>query len=183
MATKSFLFNSVEVRLVPFRGQDVHPVTGIAFYVSNDGKYGVRVYPNGRKVLVNPNRVKWSGKHGRAEYHQFSHAWGQQICIQTSHAVYLAWRNKPIEPGMTIDHIDGCTTNNDYRNLRQVSNLVNNRDGAFLRKLKKVGIDPTQYSRWMILRYYRRMAKFKETHTAKEYKNLSVEQLKHILYL
>ena len=32
MIPKSFLFNNVRVKHVPWHGQDVHPVTGIAFY-------------------------------------------------------------------------------------------------------------------------------------------------------
>ena len=184
---KSFLFNSVRVKHVPWHGQGVHPVTGTAFYVSSDGRYGVRVYPDGRKELCNATPCKHENSNknycrGQNRYLQFKHVWTCGVHILVSHAVYLAWRG-PIEPGMTIDHIDGVSTNNDYRNLRCVSRAINIRDGAFLRKLKKAGFDPTKLPRWMILRYFERMAKFKETHIAAEYKNLSVEQLKHILYL
>ena len=46
----SFLFNNVEVRYVA-----TCPETGISFYVNNGqgGVIGVRVYSDGRKVLVN----------------------------------------------------------------------------------------------------------------------------------
>ena len=197
---KSFLFNSVRVKLVPFHGQDTCSETGIAFYVNNGngGVIGVRVYPDGRKVQINPDRINWAHKHGKAEYLQFRNAWSKQFFILASHAVYTAWRGTPIPPGMTIDHIDGCTTNNDVRNLRCVSNLVNNRDGGFLRKLKNVSIDPGASSRqtggaasaekgfkiprWMLLRYFGRMAKFKASHSATEYQRLTKNDLMHILY-
>ena len=181
---KSFLYNSVRVRHVPWHGQDVHPETGIAFYVSSGegGVVGVRVYPDGHKVLVNPDRVKWVHKHGKDEYLQFRHAWGREIFIFASRAIYTAWHEKPIPAGMTIDHIDGCTTNNDYRNLRCVSGAINSRDGGFLRKLKKAGFVPTSIQRSILLRYFTRMAKYKATHTKTEYQNLSKTDLTHLLY-
>ena len=181
---KSFLYNSVRVRHVPWHGQDVHPETGIAFYVSSGqgGVIGVRVYPDGHKVLVNPDRVNWAHKHGKDEYLQFRQAWGRNKHILASRAIYTAWHNKPIPAGMTIDHIDGCTTNNDYRNLRCVSGAINSRDGGFLRKLKKAGFDPTSIPRSILLRYFTRMAKWKAEHSASEYKNISKTDLTHILY-
>ena len=187
MLQKSFLFNNVRVKLVPYHGQDTCPETGIAFYVNNGngGVIGVRVYPDGRKVLVNPDRVKLKHaeySHGKAEYQQFRDAWGPHLYILVSHAIYIAWRDKPIPPGMTIDHINGCTTNNDVRNLRCVSNLVNNRDGGFLHKLQHKGIDTTTIQRAYLLRYFDRMVKFKASHTATEYRNLTKDQLIHILY-
>ena len=183
----SFLFNSVRVKLVPWHGQDVHPETGIAFYINSGkgGVIGVRVYPDGRKVAVNPSYAKLAPRNKRSKkegYLQFSHAWGKKIYILASQAVYLAWRGKPIPKGMTIDHIDGCTTNNDYRNLRCVSNDINNRDGGFLRKLRNKGINPTTIQRWMLLRYYTRMAKVKASITEYRYERLTRDQLNHILY-
>ena len=184
MIQKSFLFNNVRVKLVTFHGQDTCPETGIAFYVNNGngGVIGVRVYPDGRKVQINPDRINWPHKHGKAEYFQFRSAWGKHFFILASHAVYTAWRDKPIPPGMTIDHINGCTTDNDVRNLRCVSNLVNNRDGGFLHKLQNQGIDTTTIQRAYLLRYFDRMAKFKAEHTMTEYRNLTKNDLMHILY-
>ena len=194
----SFLFNNVLMRYVA-----THPEAGISFYV-NDGKGGVvglRIYPDGRKVLENAMGVK-HGKtysHGREEYLQFKHAFGLQKGILASHAVYIAWRNKEIPAGMTIDHIDGVTTNNDYRNLRCVSNDINNRDGGFLRKLRNKGFNPGTSSqqtggvasaekgmcipRWMLLRYYQRMARIKAAITKYRYEKLTKEQLRSILFL
>ena len=192
---RSFLFNSVRVKLV-----GVHPETGIAFYVNNGigGVFGVRVYPDGRKVLVNPDKVDWIGKHGKAVYLQFRSAFGNRNYIIASRAVYIAWRGKPIPKGMTIDHIDGCSTNNDYRNLRCVSNAINNRDGGFARKLRNKGINPGTSSRqtggvasaekgmciprWMLLRYFLRMATIKPSITRWRYEHLSKDELLMILY-
>ena len=170
------------MKLVPYKGQDTHP-NGVAFYVNNGigGVFGVRVYPDGRKVLVNPDKVDWIGKHGKAVYLQFRSAFGNWNGIIASRAVYIAWRG-PIEEGMTIDHIDGCTTNNDFRNLRCLTNAINNRDGGFLTKLRNQGINPTTIPRWMLLRYYTRMAIIKTIVTSYRYKHLTKDELLVILY-
>ena len=176
---RSFLFNSVRVKLV-----GVHPETGIAFYVNNGigGVFGVRVYPDGRKVLVNPDKVDWIGKHGKAVYLQFRSAFGNRNYIIASRAVYIAWRGKPIPKGMTIDHIDGCTTNNDFRNLRCIDGKTNSRDGGFARKLRNKGINTTAIQRWMLLRYYTRMAIIKPIVTFYRYEHLTKDELLMILY-
>ena len=176
---RSFLFNSVEVRYVA-----TCPETGISFYVNSGkgGVIGVRVYPDGRKVLVNPDKVDWIGKHGKAVYLQFRDAFGIHKSIFASHAVYIAWHGKQIPKGMTIDHIDGCTTNNFIGNLRCVSNAINSRDGGFLRILRNKGIKPTTIPRWMLLRYYTRMANIKPIVTSYRYKHLTKDEVLMILY-
>ena len=180
---RSFLFNNVEVRLVPWLGQDTHP-NGNAFYISRDGSYGVRVYPNGHKVLVNPSYAKLAPgkKRPRKEgYMQFSHAWGQREYILASHAVYSAWVGS-IPDGMTIDHINGVTTDNRFENLRVLDFKTNNRDGGFLRKLRNKGFKPECIFRPFLLRYFDRMAKFKAEHTPWQYRKLTQNDLKHLLY-
>ena len=183
---KSFLYNSVRVRHVPWHGQDTHPETGIALYVSSGegGVIGVQVFPNGTKHQINAVGTKFGHcySHGKAEYLQFKDAWGKHKHVLASRAVFMAWYGKPIPAGMTIDHIDGCSTNNDYRNLRCVSGAINSRDGGFLRKLKKAGFEPTTIQRAILLRYFTRMAKYKAEHTPAEYKNLSREALQEILF-
>ena len=178
-------FNGIEFRHVPFHGQDTHPVTGIAFYV-NDGHGGVvglRRYPDGRNVLVNATTINkgYSYVHSKSEYLQFKDAWGYHIHIYASHAVYLAWIGS-MHPGMTIDHINGCTTDTRPENLRQVTNAINNRDGGFARKLTNNGIDPKIIDRAYLLRYFDRMAKLKATITPWKYQCLTKQQLHDILY-
>ena len=87
-----------------------------------------------------------------------------------------------MKPGMTIDHINGCTTDNRPDNLRQVTNVVNLRDGGFARKLKNKGIDTRRIGRAYLLRYFDRMAQFKVEHSHTEYKKLTKTDLTHILY-
>ena len=178
-----FVFNNVLVKLVPYHGQDTHP-NGNAFYISRDGSYGVRVYPDGRKVLVNPSYAKPAPglKRPRKEgYMQFRHAWGFKIYILASHAVYSAWVG-PIPDGMTIDHINGVTTDNRFENLRCVTLEVNKRDGGFLRKLRNKGFKPELIMRELLLRYYSRMAELKPVITSYRYQHLSYQDLRYVLY-
>ena len=183
---REFYWNNVLVKLVPWQGLDRHPVTGIAFYV-NSGRnvIGVQVFPNGTKHQVN---ATYAARHKDGTFHhdkqpryQFRDAWGYHQNITASRAVYLAWVG-PIEPGMTIDHIDGCATNNDYRNLRQITLAINLRDGGFLRKLKKAGFNVMAVDRAYLLRFFDRMAQVKEVLSYKAYRDLTKEQLRAILY-
>ena len=99
---------------MPYKGQDTHP-NGVAFYVNNGqgGVIGMRVYPDGRKVTVNPTTNITDGTKfpSRRRYSQrylrFKNAWGSGIAICASHAVYTAWREKNIPEGMTIEKIEG----------------------------------------------------------------------------
>ena len=178
-----FLFNNVKVRYVA-----TCPETGISFYANNGqgGVVGVRVHPNGRKVLTNatcettPNG-KYNAKR-KQRYLQFKNAFGHGKHILVSHAVYIAWRDKEIPAGMTIDHIDGVTTNNDVRNLRCVSNAINSRDGGFLKKLRNKGINPPEIRRPYLLRYFDRMAFIKENIPRHRYKHLDRADLMTILF-
>ena len=181
----SFLFNNVEVRYVA-----TCPETNISFYANNGqgGVVGVRVYPDGRKALENAltttyenSRVGYNAKR-KQRYLMFKNAFGNQNGILASHAVYMAWRNKEIPAGMTIDHIDGCTTNNDVRNLRCVSGAINSRDGGFLRKLRNQGINPPDIRRPYLLRYFDRMAFIKENIPYQRYKCLDRADLMTILF-
>lgn len=178
----SFLFNNVEVRFV---GKD--PDTGIALYVNNGhgGVIGVRVYPNGRKdqcnaTLCTNQNSKYNGRR-KQHYLQLKDAFGHHRHILASRAVYIAWIG-PIKPGMTIDHINGITTDNRFENLRQISNAINNRDGGFLRKLRHKGINTAQIDKARILRYFARMAKLKPAITKHRYERLTKPQLVHLVY-
>ena len=193
----SFLFNNVRVAYV-----GTNPENNISFYANNGqgGVVGVSVYPDGRKVLKNATS-KNNGKkycHSNDDYLQFKNAFGRGKHILASHAVYMAWRNKEIPAGMTIDHIDGCTTNNFVPNLRCISLAINHRDGGFLRKLRNQGIKPgtssrqtggvasaekgTRIPRWILLRYFDRMAFIKENITRWRYNQLDRADLMTILF-
>ena len=183
----TFLFNNVFMRYVA-----TCPETGISFYVNNGqgGVVGVRVYPDGQKVLENAttstnenSRTDYDAKR-KQRYLQFKNAFGHGKHILASHAVYCAWRNCEIPAGMTIDHINGVTTNNDFRNLRCVSNEINLRDGGFLKKLRNKGFNPTVIPRYFLLRYYYRMAQLKRKLSYWQYRSkLTKDVLRAILYL
>ena len=181
MILKQFYFNNVLVRFV-----GVHPETGIAFYVNNGhgGVIGVRVLPNGTKRMVKATTTKLPQKaysHGSADYLKFQDAFGRRKSIFASRAVYSAWVGE-IPSGMTIDHIDGCTTDNRFENLRCVSNAINNRDGAFTRKLKKADLNPMRIQRVYLLRYFERMAVLRAQIPYKTYRALNRSQLRSVLY-
>ena len=181
----SFFYNGVEVRIVSYHGQETHPETGIALYVNNGqgGVLGVQVLPDGTKHQINAVGTKYGHteySHGKADYLQFKDAWGRHIGIHASRAVYSAWV-APLPQGMTIDHINGDTTDNRVENLRCVSGAVNARDGGFLNKLRNNGIQPEYCSRSFLLRFFERMAEFKRTHMATEYRNLSHDELLRML--
>lgn len=180
----SFLFNNVLVRYV-----GTCPEIGISFYC-NDGKggvVGIRVYPDGRKVLGNtttdttPNSKRGYDSKRKQRYLVFKNAFGHCRHFLASHAVYIA-AGRTIPAGMTIDHIDGCTTNNYIGNLRCVSNEINNRDAGFLRKLRNNGIKTTTVQRPFLLRYFDRMAYIKANISRHRYEHLTRDQLSHILY-
>lgn len=178
------------MKLVPYKGQDTHP-NGVAFYVNNGqgGVIGIRVYPDGRKVTIYPftnitDGTKFPTRRRYSQrYLRFKHAWGSGIAIYASHAVYTAWREKPIPAGMTIDHIDGVSLNNDFRNLRCISNAQNCRDGGFLSKLRHKGFNPACIDRAYLLRFFDRMAFIKPALSKNKYYDLLSIDLKRILYL
>lgn len=181
----SFLFNNVLVRYV-----GTSPETGISFYC-NDGEgsvLGVCVNPDGRKVQKTVNETSCANCKNahdakrKQRYLHFMHAFGKQKQILASHAVWMA-AGRTIPAGMTIDHIDGCTTNNYIGNLRCVSNEINNRDGGFLRKLRNKGFNPARIDRAYLLRYYDRMAVIKASITDWHYQKLTKEQIRSILFL
>lgn len=177
----SFLFNNVRVAYV-----GTCPETGISFYVNNGqgGVIGVSVYLYGRKVLKNATSKNNGNKycHSKDDYLQFKNAFGNGKHILASHAVYIAWRNKEIPAGMTIDHINGVTTDNDFRNLRCVTMALNQRDGGFLRKLRNQGIKPADVRRPYLLRYFDRMAFIKENIPRHRYKHLDKSDLEILLF-
>ena len=174
MYPDEFQFNTVTVRRVP---DGRYPDK--AFYISCNGGYGIRMYPSGKKVLIKALKV---GRPGRKQkYNLFRHAYGRQKGILAATAVFLAWNGR-ILPGMTIDHIDGNTQNNDFRNLRQVDMKTNQRDGGFLTKLRHKGIDPTKISVPNLLRFYSRMAKYKSTHSKYKYRHLTKHDLILMLF-
>ena len=180
----SFLFNNVLVRYV-----GTCPETGISFYCNDGlgGVVGVRVYPDGRKVLENattdttPNSKRAYDAKRKQRYLVFKHAFGNEKNILASHAVWMA-AGRTIPAGMTLDHIDGCTTNNYIGNLRCIDRKTNSRDGGFLRKLRNKGFNTSRIDRAILLRYYDRMAKIKASITKYRYRHLTRDQLHHILY-
>ena len=111
-------FNGTPLRLVPCE-QD----NGYRFFVSKDGKIGLRIAPSGVETLQNATaatcencKVKYNANR-KQRYLKYRHPWNTNKQILVSHAVYLAWSNKPIPPGHQIHHLNGITTDNCFDNL------------------------------------------------------------------
>ena len=173
----SFFFDNVRVYYV-----GTCPETGISFYCSTRTTYGVKVYPDGRKVQVNATHIKgFSYSHGKADYLQFKDAFGRGKHILVSHAVWMA-AGRTIKPGFTMDHINGNTLDNSLPNLRCIDDKTNSRDGGFLRKLRNNGFNPVTIQRSFLLRYYTRMAVIKSTVSRYRYEKLTSNELSRILY-
>ena len=181
----SFLFNNVLVRYV-----GTCPETGMSFYCNNGegGVLGVRVYPDGKKVQAKVNettyvnsKIAYNAKR-KQRYLHFTHAFGRSKQILATHAVWMA-AGRTIPVGMTLDHIDGCTTNNYIGNLRCVSGEINSRDGGFLRMLRNRKINPARIERTYLLRYFDRMAIIKPALSSWKYRQLLHIDLRNILYM
>lgn len=181
-AEPSFLCNNVEVRYV-----GTCPETGISFYSSTRCTYGVKVFPDGRKAVENtctcntPNSKVLYNARRKQHYLYFRHAFGQKKGILAAHAVWMA-AGRTVPEGMTIDHINGCTTDNCIENLRCITSALNVRDGGFLRKLRHKGINPVAIQRSYLLRYFDRMAVIKTALTEWKYEHLSYNDLQTVLY-
>lgn len=181
-AEPSFLCNNVEVRYV-----GTCPETGISFYSSTRCTYGVKVFPDGRKAMENtctcntPNSKVLYNARRKQHYLYFRHAFGQKKGILAAHAVWMA-AGRTVPEGMTIDHINGCTTDNCIENLRCITSALNVRDGGFLRKLRHKGINPVAIQRSYLLRYFERMAVIKPALTEWKYEHLSYNDLQTVLY-
>ena len=179
----TFLHNNVRVHYV-----GTCPETGISFYCSVTQNYGVKVYPGVGVLPVNattsttPNSKDRFNAARKQRYLQFKDAFGWHKHILVSHAVWMAM-GRTLPEGRTIDHINGCTTDNRIQNLRCIDLRTNMRDGGFLRKLRNKGIDPTTVDKSYLLRYFARMAKIKETISRWRYNHLDREDLTAVLYL
>ncbi len=110
------------LHLVPIE----HP-SGRKLYVSNDGKEARVVYPSGRSREEKANTTTWanssvkSNANRKQRYLMFKHAWGTNLGILVSRAVYLAWSGKPIPPYHQIHHLNGIVIDNNIDNLLCVS--------------------------------------------------------------
>ena len=112
------IYDGVPLRLVPHA-----PDNGYQFYVSDDGKIGLRISPNGVETRINATpttcencRILSDAKR-KQRYLQFKDAFGYHNPILASHAVYSAWTGKPVPLYHQIHHLNGITTDNRFDNL------------------------------------------------------------------
>lgn len=180
-AEPAFLYNNVLVRYA-----GTCPETGVSFYCSLRENYGVRVNPDGRRTLVNACKSSYSPEDKRnfcrkQRYLKFYHAFGHHKTVFVAHAVVMA-AGRSVPEGMQIDHINGCTCDNALANLRCIDRATNCRDGGFLQKLRNKGLRPEHIQRHYLLRYFHRMARIKEALSRRQYRKLTADDLKAVLY-
>ena len=115
-------FNGTPLRLVPCE-QD----NGYRFFVSKDGKIGLRIAPSGVETMQNATtatcencKVKYNANR-KQRYLKYKHPWNTNKVLYVSRAVYLAWSGKPIPPYHQIHHLTGIVTDNNIDNLLCVS--------------------------------------------------------------
>ena len=140
---QTYDYKGTPLRLVPHE-----PDNGFRFYVSEDGKIGLRIAPTGVETLRNASpstcencKIK-SDANRKQRYLQFKHAFGNCLNIYVSHAVYLAWVGPIPEDVDCIDHINGCTTDNRAENLEPVTFAENFRRAKYVRFMRKCDFDP-----------------------------------------
>ena len=146
-------------------------------------------YTNGRTIWLHPKTNDVLNQYGQkiklqvVPYEKYGAKHRRYLLLSVSKFknIFLA-RLKyltfvgPIPEGYTIDHIDGNTFNNAITNLRAVSKAINSRDGGFMRKLRNNGYNVALFP-GIILAGYDRMAKWKATHTVRQYRNLRGDEL------
>ena len=107
------------------------PEEKVQFYVSDDGRWGLAIYPNGNEnwkpvqTTTFPNSKDQKDAKRKQRYYQFRHAWGKNKGILTHHAVLLAYVGpRPVdELGRPYQshHLNGITSDNRADNLCWVS--------------------------------------------------------------
>jgi len=161
------------------------------WFLSRGYKQADARYTKGSIVWLHPKTNDALGKYGQKlsmrliPYKKYGPKLNQYLALDNPHgSMYLA-RLKyltfkgDIPKGYTIDHIDGNTMNNDICNLRAVPRAINDRDGGFMRKLRNKGIIVAMFP-GIILEGYERMAEWKASHSAYEYRFLTREELLRI---
>ena len=124
-----------------------------------------------------PNRRSYASKHKKA-YPKMRHH-GNRDCHYLMVCAFI--RIPDFSKGEVIDHINGDVLNYSLDNLRIVDQVINCRDGGFLRKLRNKRIDPSLYSTYFLLRFFSRMADYKATHTPYQYRCLTRTDLLKLL--
>ena len=165
----TILFEDTTLRLVPH-----YPDNGFRFYVSNDGKTGLRISPDGAQTLVNATsttcencKIKSDAKR-KQRYLQFKNAFGNKKHILTSRAVYLAWSGQCIPPSHQIHHLTGIVTDNCIDNLL----CVHFRQHMFVTDVRQKALQTVVPDGDLYCFTYERLRELQDPHT------LSDEQFK-----
>lgn len=127
--------------------------------------------PYGNKIplVVLPNEKH---KQNTTRYLALTGWYGHMYIARLKYLTFIG----DIPAGYTIDHIDGNTLNNDIRNLRAIPRAINDRDAGFMRKLRNNGYNVALFP-GIILAGYDRMAKWKTSHSQRQYRNLRGDEL------
>ena len=96
--------------------------------------------------------------------------------------IMLATFIREKKKGEEADHINGDALDDRLSNIRLVKKETNRRDGGFIRKLENKQIDPKMYPSEMLLRFFKRMTRYKKTHSQRKYNALTRDDLKKMLF-
>lgn len=165
-----------------------------AWFLAKGYKQADTRYTNGYPVWLHPHTndvLLQSGKKSKLQvlpdekfkanttrYLKLGRRYGNVYLARLKYLTFV----RPIKEGEVIDHIDGNTMNNDIDNLRAVPKAINSRDGGFMRKLRNNGIIVAMFPKNVILAGYERMAKWKETHTLRQYRLLKGQVLRQVFF-
>ena len=165
-----------------------------AWFLARDYKKADPAYTNGYDIWLHPQTNDVLSAHGTkitlrllpkekhkakgTRYLSLSHTYGNMYLARLKYLTFVG----PIKKGEVIDHIDGNTMNNDIRNLRAIKRRINSRDGGFMRKLRNNGIIVAMFPNDVILAGYKRMARWKNSHSVRQYKKLRGAELRQVFF-
>lgn len=112
-------------------------------------------------------------------YPQLGSAYGCKDCHYLMVCTFIRIPDR--SKGEVIDHIDGNELHFSIDNLRITDRPTNDRDGGFIKKLRNKKIDPSHFSTPFLLRFFDRMAEFKENNTICRYRRLSHDDLLRLI--
>ena len=142
--------------------------------VTDEHPEGIIVNEFGQRKTL--RKIKMSKRKQETYYEIKFHYKGVMYHVYMHYLIFCTFHHIP-KKGNHIDHIDGNRFNNRPSNLREVTPAINYRDRGFCKLTRNRGIDPVQFPAKVLVAYYEILAKYKATHTKREYRNITRDDL------